>query len=89
METSPEDAISAITFSSLPNSNKFAAASWDKKAYLYEVISDGSGTNRCDLVTNFEHRAPVLDVCFGATDNVLYTAGLDWVVRRYVKMPDR
>ena len=87
MEASPGDAISAITFSPLPNSTKFAAASWDKNVYLYEVSTDGSGTNRCDLITTFDHRAPVLDVCFGASDAELYTAGLDWEVRRYRRRP--
>jgi cell cycle arrest protein BUB3 len=33
------------------------------------------------LLQTFEHRAPVLDVCFGASDEEFYSAGLDWDVR--------
>ncbi len=36
------------------------------------------------LLNKIEHRAPVLDVCFGQDDNEAYTAGLDWDVRRFV-----
>lgn len=30
----------------------------------------------------YEHRAPVLDVCFGDGENDAYTTGLDWDVRQ-------
>lgn len=30
----------------------------------------------------FEHRAPVMDVCFGADDDEAFSAGLDWQVLR-------
>lgn len=30
----------------------------------------------------FEHRAPVLDVCFGEGEEEAFSAGLDWDVRR-------
>jgi cell cycle arrest protein BUB3 len=73
----PSDAISAFRFSPYPNSTRFAVASWDKHAYIYEF--DGK---ECKQTAKFEHRAPVLDVCFGATDNELFTACLDWDVRR-------
>ena len=33
-------------------------------------------------MNKFEHRAPVLDVIFGEDDNEIFTAGLDWDVRR-------
>lgn len=53
-------------------------ASWDKFVYLYEI-----GDNKqCSLVKALEHRAPVLDVCFGRDDDEIYTACLDWDVRR-------
>ncbi|KEF51646.1 cell cycle arrest protein BUB3 [Exophiala aquamarina CBS 119918] len=74
----PADAISSLRFSPHPNSPRFAVASWDKHAYLYEV-TDGK---TCFLLAKYEHRAPVLDVCFGKDDNELYTACLDWDVRR-------
>lgn len=35
------------------------------------------------LLKKFEHRAPVLDVCFGADDNEVFSAGMDWDVKRY------
>ena len=51
--------------------------------YLYELVTD-SGENNVKLLSIFEHRAPVLDVCFGANDDEVYTAGLDWDVGRQV-----
>ncbi len=75
----PTDAISALRFSPHPDSTRFAVASWDKHAYIYEVL-DGKV---CNQVAKFEHRAPVLDVCFGKDDNEVYTACLDQDVRRY------
>lgn len=74
----PTDAISALRFSPHPGSHKFVVASWDKHAYLYEV----SDNKQCTLLNKFEHRAPVLDVCFGKDDQEIYTACLDWDVRR-------
>lgn len=59
-------------------------ASWDKHAYIYELI-DGKS---CKLVAKFEHRGPVLDVCFGTDDDEIYTACLDWDVRRCASNPD-
>lgn len=76
----PTDAISALRFSPFPGSRRFAVAAWDKHVYLYEV-----GDNKqCNQISKFEHRAPVLDVCFGKDDGELYTACLDWDVRRYI-----
>ncbi|KAI1615072.1 cell cycle arrest protein BUB3 [Exophiala viscosa] len=74
----PTDAISALRFSPHPNSLRFVVASWDKFAYVYELID----SKTCRQITKFEHRAPVLDVCFGKDDNEIYTACLDWDVRR-------
>jgi cell cycle arrest protein BUB3 len=76
----PADAISALRFSPNPNSTRFAVASWDKHAYIYEV-ADAKSINQ---IAKFEHRAPVLDVCFGKDDTEIYTACLDWDVRRCV-----
>lgn len=50
-------------------------SSWDKNVYLYE-IEDGDAPT-ASLVRTFEHRAPVLDVCFGDNDNEAFTAGMD------------
>lgn len=54
-------------------------SSWDKFVYLYDTTS-GEGQNK--LVQKFEHRAPVLDVCFGANDNEAFSAGMDWQVKK-------
>jgi cell cycle arrest protein BUB3 len=56
--------------------------SWDRNAYLYEIDSDNPERSR--LLQKYEHRAPVLDVAFGDNDDVAYTAGLDWTVRKLV-----
>ena len=74
----PSDAISALRFSHHADSNRFAVACWDKNVYLYEVING----KECKQIFKFEHRAPILDVCFGNNDQELYTACLDWDVRR-------
>ena len=73
----PTDAISAIQYA--PTSLRLLVASWDKHVYLYDVSSSGG-----HLLNKFEHRAPVLDVTFGEDDNEIFTAGLDWDVRRYL-----
>jgi cell cycle arrest protein BUB3 len=74
----PSDAISAIRFSPHADSNKVVVASWDKNVYLYEVTAD----KQCNLLNKYSHRAPVLDVCFGRDDTEIYSACLDWDVRR-------
>ncbi|KEZ41198.1 Mitotic checkpoint protein BUB3 [Scedosporium apiospermum] len=73
----PADAVSALSFA--PNSSRLLAASWDKHVHLYDVKGeDGQGT----LLRKFEHRAPVLDVCFGGSDDEAFSAGMDWQVLR-------
>ncbi|CAL8578521.1 mitotic spindle checkpoint protein Bub3 [Xanthoria parietina] len=71
----PSDAISAIKFA--PASLQLLVASWDKNVYLYDTSESGG-----KLLRTYQHRAPVLDVCFGDNDEDAYTAGLDWDVRR-------
>lgn len=77
LNSPPSDAISALRFA--PTSLRLLVASWDKKVYLYDTSSSGGV-----LVRTFEHRAPVLDVCFGESDEDAYTTGLDWDVRQYI-----
>lgn len=72
----PSDIISSITFSQ--NSQRLLVASWDKNVYLYDVIASAGQ----QLIRKYEHRAPVLDACFGDDENSAYTAGLDQTVRR-------
>ncbi|PFH60844.1 hypothetical protein XA68_10251 [Ophiocordyceps unilateralis] len=74
----PGDAISALAFA--PTSvTKLLAASWDSKVYCYDVAGSQGETQ---LVKTYDHRAPVLDVCFGADDDEAFSAGMDWGVNR-------
>lgn len=50
--------------------------------YLYELRDENGTVGEGKLLQKFEHRAPVLDVCFGASEDEIYTAGLDWDVRK-------
>ncbi|KAK4998039.1 mitotic spindle checkpoint protein Bub3, partial [Elasticomyces elasticus] len=60
----PSDAISAIKFA--PNTpTRLLVASWDKHIYLYDTHAQPGGR----LIRKYEHRAPVLDVCFGANED--------------------
>ena len=70
----PSDAISSLTFS--PRSRQLLVASWDRNVYLYDTEAGGR------LIRTYEHRAPVLDVCWGETDEGAFSAGLDWQVKR-------
>jgi cell cycle arrest protein BUB3 len=79
LEPSPEDAISSLKFSA--SSSKLLVSCWDKHVYLY----DAQGEEHNQLIRKFEHRAPVLDVCFGDSDDTAYSGGLDNDVRRYVQ----
>jgi cell cycle arrest protein BUB3 len=79
----PTDAVSSLVFAP-QDSTRLLVSSWDKHVYLYDTSpSDGEGGI---LVRSFEHRAPVLDVCFGADDNEAFSAGMDWQVKRYAWM---
>ncbi|RAL15768.1 WD40 repeat domain-containing protein [Aspergillus homomorphus CBS 101889] len=78
----PTDAISAIKFSPNPDSTRIVVSSWDKNVYLYDLRDENGAVGEGKLLQKFEHRAPVLDVCFGATEDEIYTAGLDWDVRK-------
>ncbi|KAI4277353.1 MAG: hypothetical protein LQ337_001844 [Flavoplaca oasis] len=70
----PSDAISAIKYA--PESLQLLVASWDKNVYLYDTSESGGR-----LLRTYQHRAPVLDVCFGNDDGNAYTTGLDRDVR--------
>ncbi|KAL2120868.1 hypothetical protein VTJ04DRAFT_4895 [Mycothermus thermophilus] len=74
----PQDAISALAFGP-SSSRRLLVSSWDKNVYLYEV---NSNADEATLVRTFAHRAPVLDVCFGATQDEAYTAGIDHQVKK-------
>ncbi|KAI9851322.1 MAG: hypothetical protein M1838_003963 [Thelocarpon superellum] len=73
----PSDAISAVQFAP-GNSTRLVVSSWDKNVYLYDTHAQPGGK----LLQKFEHRAPVLDICFGANENEAFSGGLDLDVRR-------
>jgi len=73
----PSDAISAVKFSPY-DPNRLLVSSWDKGVYLYDIHGGPGGKQ----LNKFEHRAPVLDVCFGRDDKEAFSCGLDWDVRR-------
>ncbi|KAJ5916797.1 Mitotic checkpoint protein BUB3.2 [Penicillium tannophilum] len=78
----PTDAISALKFSPEPDSTRIVVSSWDKNVYVYDLRDENGQVGEGKLLQKFEHRAPVLDVCFGENENEIYTAGLDWDVRK-------
>ncbi|KAF3490857.1 mitotic checkpoint protein BUB3 [Arthroderma uncinatum] len=80
----PTDVISAVQFSPEPDSTRFVVSSWDKNVYLYDLRDENGNIGEGKLIDKFEHRAPVLDVCFGQNEDELYTGGLDWDVRKLV-----
>ncbi|GAO15692.1 hypothetical protein UVI_02018950 [Ustilaginoidea virens] len=77
----PGDAVSAVAFAPA-DSGKLLVSSWDKKVYCYNVANDHPSTSAGHLAREYEHRAPVLDVCFGASSSEAFTAGMDWTVCR-------
>ncbi|KAK2810996.1 hypothetical protein FQN50_002589 [Emmonsiellopsis sp. PD_5] len=82
LSSPPTDAISAVKFSPIPGSTRLLVSSWDKNVYLYDLRDENGVVGEGKLVQRFEHRAPVLDVCWGEDESEIYTAGLDWDVRR-------
>ncbi|KAF2829402.1 mitotic checkpoint protein BUB3 [Ophiobolus disseminans] len=73
----PTEPISSVKFSPT-TPTRLLVSSWDRNVYLYDTHAEPGGK----LLQKFEHRAPVLDVCFGRDDNEAFTCGLDWEVRR-------
>lgn len=82
LSSPPEDAISALTFSPR-NPTRLLVSSWDKYVHLYDTNAGLNGSK----LTAFPHAAPVLDCCFGETDGVLFSGGLDWLVKLCVFLP--
>ncbi|KAK9832385.1 hypothetical protein WJX74_008502 [Apatococcus lobatus] len=68
----PADGVTALRFSAR---GLLLASSWDGTARLYDnLVQRGA----------FSHRVPVLDCCFqDSSESVIFTAGLDAVVKRY------
>ncbi|KAI1201440.1 WD40-repeat-containing domain protein [Nemania serpens] len=81
----PNDAISALVFA--PESpSRLLVSSWDRNVYLYDTQATAAATaaegQQGSLIRTIEHRAPVLDVCFGANDDEAFSGGMDWQVWR-------
>ncbi|KAK0722088.1 WD40-repeat-containing domain protein [Lasiosphaeria miniovina] len=73
---SPGDALTAVVFAP-DDPSRLLVSSWDRKLYMYDVAQ---GKEEATLVKTFDHRAPVLAVCFGANKDVAFTGGVDrWV----------
>ncbi|KAF4555638.1 WD domain-containing protein 28 [Elsinoe fawcettii] len=72
----PKDIISAVKYAP-GSSTRLLVSSWDRKIYLYETPSPNGSSDDEYLIISIEHRAPVLDVCFGADENTAFSAGLD------------
>ena len=78
----PSDAVSSIAFAP-GSSSRIIASSWDKNVYVYSIDGERSEDGvQGSLIRTIEHRAPVMAVCFGATDSEAYSAGMDWQVSR-------
>lgn len=77
LSDAPSDSISSLKFAPQTPS-RLVVASWDKNVYLFDVLNGGQ------VLRKYEHRAPVLDICYGDTDDVAFSCGLDWDVRRYI-----
>ncbi|XDG09276.1 hypothetical protein ABKA04_008891 [Annulohypoxylon sp. FPYF3050] len=76
----PNDAISALAFA--PDSpSRLLVASWDKNIYLYDTLQNSDENSHGSLLQTYEHRAPVMDVCFGKDSSEAFSAGMDWQVR--------
>ncbi|GAP84721.1 putative mitotic checkpoint protein BUB3 [Rosellinia necatrix] len=79
----PNDAISSLVFAPTLSS-RLLVSSWDKNVYLYDTQAaahDAEG-QQGQLIRTITHRAPVLDVCFGAHHDEAFSACLDWQVRK-------
>ncbi|KAI1416912.1 mitotic checkpoint protein BUB3 [Hypoxylon sp. FL1857] len=77
----PNDAISALAFA--PDSpSRLLVSSWDKNIYLYDTLQNSDENSHGTLLRTYEHRAPVMDVCFGKDGSEAFSAGMDWQVRR-------
>ncbi|KAI0017500.1 WD40-repeat-containing domain protein [Xylariomycetidae sp. FL0641] len=78
----PNDAISAVAFAP-GSSSRLLVSSWDKNVYVYDTTGEADADGRHGtVVQTIAHRAPVMDVCFGADDNEAFSAGMDWQVLR-------
>ncbi|KAI1170352.1 WD40-repeat-containing domain protein [Nemania sp. FL0916] len=80
----PNDAISALVFAP-ESTSRLLVSSWDKNVYVYDTQAtseDAGEGQQGSLIRTIEHRAPVLDVCFGAHDDEAFSAGMDWQVSK-------
>ncbi|ORY89971.1 WD40-repeat-containing domain protein [Syncephalastrum racemosum] len=73
LNDAPSDGISSVKFSPFTE-NHLLASSWDSTVRLYDVEENA-------LKKKFDHKAAVLDVCFGGADHA-YSGGIDRQVNR-------
>lgn len=78
LDSPPADAISSLQFS--PSGSKLLVGAWDRTLSVY-ARSEG-GAAPFTLEKRIDCRAPILDVCWGKDDSVVYFVGLDHDVRR-------
>ena len=64
----PKDGVSNLVFS--PTGHLLLATSWDCSIRVYDTVSNG-------LSHLSYSKAPVLDACFGETNAVVFSGGLD------------
>ncbi|RKP08163.1 WD40-repeat-containing domain protein [Thamnocephalis sphaerospora] len=69
----PTDGITRVAFSRTADP-LLIASSWDRHVRLYDVVAN-------QQLARFEHRAPVLDCCFGEDQRHAFSGGLDRRVR--------
>ncbi|KAF8475758.1 WD40-repeat-containing domain protein [Kalaharituber pfeilii] len=83
LASAPQDAISSLSFS--PRTPNFLiASSWDNSVRFYDISKadfvSGPGSNPERV--KFDHKAPVLDCCWGDSDTEIFSGSLDWQVRQ-------
>ena len=80
LEDPPSDIISSIAFS--PDGKRILVGSWDQYIYVYDAVDeDGAPFLRFG---RFDCIAPVLDICWGKTEQEAFVVGLDQAVRKLV-----
>jgi len=73
----PSDAISSVHFH--PNQARFVVGSWDNSVGIYEFF----GNNQSKKLGQQTHDRPVLDCCFSADGDSVFSAGCDNLVRKW------
>ncbi|KAG8784815.1 hypothetical protein FRB91_006295 [Serendipita sp. 411] len=75
----PADDISALAFSSAPQSDYLAVGSWDNNVRIYEINSQGQSQGKAA----YTHDGPVLDVCWNKDGSKLFSGGVDKAAKMF------